>query len=223
MFLCSKTKCLQYSLPRHIAVIPDGNRRYMRKHSLNGMEHSKRALQNLMEWCLEMDIPELSLFAWSSENWSRPQQEIKTFMNNFNNALEQWIEKNQQDIRFFFVSSSPEKLNVAIRNNIDKLEALTKKNSKLHLYIYVSYGFTEDIKTLGMGNDFQSRSSVPSESSNPDVLIRTSGEKRLSNFCLWHLAYTELIFVDALFPTCNKKTWEKCMEIYSKRQRRNGK
>ena len=211
------------TVPKHMAVIPDGNRRFARLNKLKGVEHSKRSLENLLEWCINKNIGELSVFAWSSENWSRPQEEIDTFMDNFLVSLDEWLQKEQQNIRFIFVSSSPHRLNSDIRKKMYDLSLFTQENTKITLYIYVSYGFTEDICQADMCHDFKRQSVVPSWASNPDVLIRTSGEQRLSNFCLWHLTYTELIFVDTLFPACDETTWDMCLDIFSKRSRRHGK
>lgn len=208
--------------PSHIAIIPDGNRRWQKKTG-GSYQRSKDALQSLIEWCLEKGIKELSTFAWSSENWSRPQAEVTRAMDQFNTALDNWIETEQTDIAYYFVSSSPEKINIDLRNKMDKLNNITKKNKGLVVYLYLSYGFTEDVQQATGNVNFKIASVVPSFSTLPDLMIRTSGERRLSNFCLWHLRYTELLFIKPFFPDCDRPTWENCLVEYAQRKRRFGK
>ena len=95
-------------------------------------------------------------------------------------------------------------------------------SSKLKVYIYISYGFSEDIDRVVTGR-YKSDSVVPNDMSEPDLLIRTSGEQRLSNFCMWHLRYAELMFIRPLFPECDEEVWDSCLEDYSTRKRRYGK
>jgi len=174
-----------------------------------------------MKWCLTNNISELSVFAWSSENWSRPEVEISSAMQQFDKALDKWSVDEQKDIAFYFVSTSPEKLKLSTREKMLFCHTNTLKNSKLKVYIYISYGFSEDVG-LKQADSVRWTSVVPSDASEPDVLIRTSGEQRLSNFCMWHLRYTELIFINPFFPECDEEVWNGCVEEYMSRQRRFG-
>ena len=223
MFSClSEPETLTY--PKHIAIIPDGNRRYSKRlfqNSISGYKDSSLALERLMKWCLTNTISELSVFAWSSENWLRPEVEISSVMQQFDNTLDKWSVDKQEDIAFYFVSTSPEKLKPSIREKMLLCHTKTQQNSKLKVYIYISYGFSEDIEAKQDGS-FRSTSAVPEDASDPDMLIRTSGEQRLSNFCMWHLRYTELIFIKPLFPECDEEVWNACVEEYTSRQRHFG-
>lgn len=223
MLACFRETPVVY--PTHIAIIPDGNRRYSNRvfqDSMSGHQKSIDAMEGLINWCLQKNIPELSIFAWSSENWSRPPEQVEFAMTQFKLLLEQWIRREQTDIAFHFVSTSSEKLDSIIRQKMHDLNAITQNHSKLKCYIYVSYGFSEDVERAQLDN-FRETSAVPAAASDPDVLIRTSGEQRLSNFCMWHLRYAELIFIRPLFPDCDDEVWDDCMVEYSSRQRRYGK
>jgi len=222
MFSCFEKQKLKY--PAHVAVIPDGNRRYsqrMFRNTMSGHQKSTDTLHNLVNWCLNNKIAELSVFAWSSENWSRPQSEVSSAMRHFSDMLDKWLTSEQSKVSFHFVSTSPHKIDAAIRTKMNDLRMMTREHSDLKCYIYVSYGFIEDVERAQMG-DFRVSSAVPSHASDPDVLIRTSGEQRLSNFCMWHLRYTELIFVSALFPDCDDEVWDDCVVEFNARQRRFG-
>lgn len=212
-------------VPKHIAVIPDGNRRYSKRFFMNrvvGYKQSGESLQRLIDWSLAKGIRELSVFAWSSENWSRPQEEIAGAMEQFDKALDQWLVDEQQDISYIFISTTPGKLSSTLRIKMHNLQIQTSAATKLKVYIYMSYGFSEDVDHMTTGR-YKFDSVVPNDMSEPDVLIRTSGEQRLSNFCMWHLRYTELIFVRPLFPECDDTVWDECLEEYSTRKRRYGK
>ena len=209
------------SIPNHIAVIPDGNRRYSNRcfsNSISGYKQSGESLQCLLNWSLSKGIRELSIFAWSSENWSRPQEQVDGAMKQLDKALDRWLANTQCQIAYCFVSTSPEKINASILNKMHELQLQTATSNDLTVYLYVSYGFSEDVTQMVAGRE----SVVPSNMSEPDLLIRTSGEQRLSNFCMHHLRYTELMFIQTLFPECDKKTWDACLKDYSNRNRRYG-
>ena len=226
MFSCL-IKETSINIPKHIAVIPDGNRRYSRRlfmNSMSGYKDSSASLQRLIEWSLAKGIQELSVFAWSCENWSRPQEEIDGAMVQFDAALDQWLSDDQKQISFEFISSSIHKLSSTLRvkMHILKLQTIPTESTKLKVYIYISYGFSEDVDRMATGR-YKSDSAIPNDMSEPDLLIRTSGEQRLSNFCMWHLRYAELMFINPLFPECDEEVWDSCLEEYSRRKRRYGK
>lgn len=223
MFSCM-VKELPSVIPKHIAVIPDGNRRYSQRifrNNVSGYEQSGDSLQRLLNWSLDKCIQELSIFAWSSENWSRPKEEVEGAMEQLHKALDKWLCDEQEDIAYVFISTSPEKLSSVLRVKMHNLKTQTCENSKLKVYIYISYGFSEDVNK--MVDDYRTDSTIPSSMSEPDLLIRTSGERRLSNFCMWHLRYTELMFINPMFPDCDEEVWDSCIEEYSTRKRRYGK
>lgn len=215
------------TVPKHIAVIPDGNRRYSKRFFMNsaaGYKQSGESLQRLIDWSLAKGIQELSIFAWSSENWSRPQGEIDGVMQQFDAALDQWLSSEQKQVSFKFISSSAHKLLSTLRVKMHslKLQTIPTESTELKVYIYISYGFSEDVDRMASGQ-YKSDSVIPNDMSEPDLLIRTSGEQRLSNFCMWHLRYTELMFINPLFPECDDEVWDSCLEEYSTRKRRYGK
>lgn len=212
----------QSTIPKHLAIIPDGNRRWAEKNE-EGYEKSKQVVQETIQWSLDKGIGELSIFAWSSENWNRPLAEINRAMYQLESVIDEWLTNQQTDIAFYFVSSNKLRLNSTLREKMSALKTMTRQNNKLIVYIYVSYGFEEDVQQCAKNLSYKIASVVPSFASCPDLLIRTSGEKRLSNFCLWHLRYTELMFIKPLFPDCNSSVWDQCIEEYSSRKRRFGK
>ena len=207
------------TIPKHLALIPDGNRRWAEKNE-EGYEKSKQTLQETIQWSLDKGIRELSIFAWSSENWNRPLVEINQAMHQLEAVIDEWLTKEQTDIAFYFVSSDKQRLNSTLREKMYNLKTITGQNNKLIVYIYVSYGFAEDVQQCAENLSYKIESVIPTFATCPDLLIRTSGEKRLSNFCLWHLRYTELMFIKPLFPDCNSSLWDQCIEEYSSRKRR---
>lgn len=222
---CGMLGCFQKvsaTYPKHLAVIPDGNRRHAQRRGVSSHDQSGKALQGLVDWCLAHQIAELSVFAWSSENWSRSPEQVEAAMQQFEHVLDKWLASAQTDIAFYFVSTSPHKLSSTLREKMHTLTTVTREHTALKCYVYVSYGFSEDVLQTNIG-DFRASSAVPTHASDPDVLIRTSGEQRLSNFCMWHLRYAELIFIRPLFPDCDDEVWDECMEEYAQRKRRFGK
>lgn len=211
--------------PNHLAVIPDGNRRYSRRrygNTTRGYEDGVSSLQSLMKWCQRRGVRELSVYCWSSENWSRPPDEVEFCMAQLSRLLDEWVERPTVAVRYCFVSSSPEKIPVALYKKMQRVEEATKAESALVVYLYVSYGFREDAAAAAGPGGYGEHCAVPQTASAPDLLIRTSGECRISNFCMWHLAYTELMFIDTPFPRCTDRTWDWCVRQFSKRARRFG-
>ena len=190
--------------------------------SVSGYEQSGDSLQRLLNWSLTKGVQELSIFAWSSENWSRPKEEVDSVMEQLQKALDKWLCDEQEDIAYVFISTSLEKLPSVLRVKMHNLKMQTSENSKLTVYIYISYGFSEDVDRRATCR-YKSDSAIPNNMSEPDLLIRTSGEQRLSNFCMWHLRYTELMFINPMFPDCDEEVWDSCIDEFSTRKRRYGK
>lgn len=196
---------------KHLAIIPDGNRRYCKKNKLtNCAKQSKKTLIGLMKWCISKNVEELSVFAWSIENWKRPQPEVTYAMQQLQELLAELIETPDRQYTFTFISSDTSKIPNNIIHQIKTLESQQYQESKLNIYIYLSYGFNQDItRKITLKRD-------------PDLLIRTSGERRLSNFCMGNLSYTELLFIQPLFPECSNKIWDECLADFQNRDRRYG-
>jgi len=203
--------------PNHIAIIPDGNRRHaLSKYydKLMGYKFGGSLFTKVIQWASTSNVKELSLYAWSEENWSRPQKEINTMLNAVEKQLDIWNVAPIQNIRFHFVSTSSHKVPKNIRDKMKQLEETSKNNTGVMVYMYFSYGFNKEHQ--------QKDHFLPKTASHPDLLIRTGGQKRLSNFCMSQLIYTELCFVDDFFPSCNDTTWNHCVKEYNKRNRKYG-
>lgn len=229
------------SKPQHIAIVMDGNGRWAKKRFLPrfaGHKAGVTAVRRTVQLCLDNQINVLTLFAFSSENWLRPETEVNELMGLFLTILEKEIHKlNENQVRLKVigeVSRFSSKLQEAIRN----AEALTEHNSKLQLNIAANYGGRWDILqatkaiaaevkaeklqlndiTPKLFDSLLSTADVP----DPDLFIRTSGEKRISNFLLWQLSYSELYFSDVLWPDFDKQHFQAALDYYSERERRFG-
>lgn len=208
----------------HVVVIPDGNRRYNRVHNLIDYDKSLDALKTLIHWARNhSSVSELSLFCWSSENWKRSEEEIVVAMDYLLRFLKTIYENKDPLVLYECFSSSLDKLSVPIRDlmrdiNEEARRLSVESEKSLKVYLYISYGFHEETETMHRG--YLNSTILPH--SQPDLLIRTSGERRISNMCMWHLAYTELMFIDEFFPECTELTWNRCIENYKTRSRRFG-
>ena len=228
-------------LPQHIAVVMDGNGRWAEKrHMPRLIGHKKgiEATRRLVNLCGNHGIPYLTLFAFSTENWKRPQNEVEQLMGLMMDGLKKEVpslHRNSVVIRFVGNTQNfPEKMFDAIQS----AEELTANNSGMTLSICVDYGGRWDItqavnKALkeSLGNNQPTQLSESDISKHlamrdipdPDLFIRTSGEQRISNFLLWQLAYTELHFTPRLWPDFNKEDFDKALHDFSHRERRFGK
>ena len=228
-------------LPRHIAIIMDGNGRWARKRLLPryaGHKVGIEAVRRVIRLCGEHHIEALTLFAFSSENWRRPQQEVSFLMDLFVTALQQEVNNlhhNQVRLRVIGAREAfPQKL----QNLIAQAEILTANNTGLTLVIAANYGGHWDIvqatKNLAhrvkVGqlevheiNETLFRTQLClADLPEPDLFIRTGGEQRVSNFLLWQLAYTEMYFTDTLWPDFNKTHFIQALQSFAQRQRRFG-
>jgi len=227
--------------PRHIAIIMDGNGRWARKRFLPRVAGHKAgvdAVRKVVKSCVENKIEVLTLFAFSSENWRRPKQEISYLMDLFISALEREANKlHEQNIQLNIIgdrSAFDEKLQKQMR----MVEELTHKNSGLKLVIAANYGGQWDLcqATKQIAADvsagkllateitpelMQSYLSLPTFP-QPDLFIRTSGEQRISNFYLWQLAYTELYFSSLLWPDFDEEELTNALNFFAERERRFG-
>lgn len=230
------------NLPKHIAVVMDGNGRWAKKRFLPrfvGHKSGINATRDIVQACSDKGIPALTLFAFSSENWNRPKREVSMLMELFITSLQKEIDRlNENNVVIRFIgdlSAFSDKLQTLIAES----EAVTSGNQGLNLNIAVNYGGRWDITraTQQIAIDVASGKVSPhaidqdlvatymslSELPEPDLFIRTGGEQRISNFLLWQIAYTELYFTDTLWPDFNKSELEMALHAFSGRQRRFGK
>ena len=231
----SNTKLI---IPEHVAIIMDGNNRWTKKHKLKGFAgHEKGidSIQNAVDTAKLFNIKFLTLFSFSSENWSRPKKEVKFLMNLLRKYLSNKINKLMKDNVSIKMIGEKKKLPKDIVKKINNYQKLTQKNNGLNLIFALNYGSRNEIiiSVRKIINKFIKKKFIVNEKSissnlftknipDPDLLIRTSGEKRLSNFLLWQLAYTELVFLDVLWPDFKKKHFLEALNQYSKRVRRYG-
>ena len=225
-------------IPRHVAIIMDGNGRWANRRMLPRVAGHKRgveAVREVIKGCAEQGIEFLTLFAFSSENWRRPADEVSFLMQLFALAIEQEVAKlHQNEIRFKVVgdlSRFEPKLIELIRNS----ERMTAENRRCTLTIAANYGGRWDIATAvtkmleahpeyagGFEPDALSPFLAMSYAPEPDLFIRTGGEHRVSNFLLWQLAYTELYFTDLLWPDFDRDALAAAILSYQQRERRFG-
>ena len=228
-------------IPRHVAVIMDGNGRWAerrRRPRMIGHRAGARAVNICIDFCLQRGIQALTLFAFSSENWGRPQEEVGALMKLFMNALEREVEElHRRGVRVRFIGER-ERFSEAIRQRMTGAETVTAGNDRLHLSIAASYGGRWDIAQAAraLAKDVAAGRLAPdsidekalhartclAELPPPDLFIRTGGDLRISNFLLWQLAYTELWFTEALWPELDAAILQSALDDYAQRQRRFG-
>ena len=228
-------------IPRHLAVIMDGNGRWAqqrRRPRVIGHRAGTRAVNVCIDVCIEEGIEALTLFAFSSENWGRPDDEVGALMKLFMNALEREVaELHRREVRIRFIGDR-DRFNPQIRQRMDEAERLTRANARLHLTIAASYGGRQDIveAARSLARDVASGQLQPADIDErlfdsrvaladlppPDLFIRTGGEFRISNFLLWQLAYTELWFTETLWPELDAATLRRALQDYASRERRFG-
>ena len=228
--------------PQHVAIVMDGNGRWAASRGLLRVEGHRAGVDTVkttIQCCLKNSISVLSLFAFSSENWARPEAEVECLMDLFLQALEKEVcELSQQGVSLRFTGSR-EGLSVMLRERMLEAEQLTVSNNRLVLNVVINYGgrwdiiqAAKNISALVLSGDVPLEAideSLFAEHLNthglpdPDLFIRTSGEHRISNFFLWQLAYTELYFSEVSWPDFNAEEFEKALSSFRQRERRFGK
>lgn len=226
------------ALPRHIAIIMDGNGRWAKKRFLPRFAGHRRGVETVrdsVKYCLARGIEFLTLFAFSSENWRRPEEEVSLLMQLFVRALQQEVSKLDKNGVRLRVVGDLSRFDPELRSLIAESERKTQENSKLTLTIAANYGgrwdilqavnrmATERSEQSGKWTEddlapFLSMSYAP----EPDLFIRTGGEERVSNFLLWQLAYSEFYFTDTLWPEFDASAFDAAIASYQKRERRFG-
>lgn len=222
-------------IPQHIAIIMDGNGRWAKKRFLPRiMGHKKglEILEELIAHCSKLGVRYLTLFAFSTENWRRPSEEVNFLMGLFLQALQKQVTRlHENNIRLKIIGSR-ERLQQEIVEYIEKAETLTANNTGLTLTIAADYGGRWDIlqavnTLIKQGKtEISEQDLIPElmlgQAPEPDLFIRTGGEIRISNFLLWQLAYTELYFTPTLFPDFNAAELDKAIVSFQERERRFG-
>ena len=229
-------------LPSHVAVIMDGNGRWAKKRLLNrikGHEKGSESVRTIVRACREIGIPYLTLYAFSTENWQRPQSEVVALMTLLKKFLEsEKKEMLDNNIRLYAIGQI-ERLPENVRKTLHNVMALTKNNNGMTLNLALSYGGRAEIikmvkeiaikaKEGRMGPDsitpeIISEHLYTHQMPDPDLLIRTSGEMRISNFLLWQIAYSEIYITDTLWPDFGKDEFVRILKDYQQRERRFGK
>lgn len=225
-------------VPKHIAVIMDGNGRWARKRFLPRIAGHKRgvdAVRQLVKSCMELNVAYLTLFAFSSENWRRPMEEVSFLMGLFMEALKREVVKLHQNNIKLVIIGDRSRFDAALVAEIEASEQLTAANTGLTLTIAANYGGRWDMLQAmnqmqlshpELVGDFSEEHLTPylamSYAPEPDLFIRTGGEKRISNFLLWQLAYTELYFTDTLWPDFDEAAFKLAVQSYQQRERRFG-
>jgi undecaprenyl diphosphate synthase len=226
------------AVPRHIAIIMDGNGRWARRRHLPrvaGHRKGAEAVRATVRGCAQRGVEYLTLFAFSSENWRRPAEEVSFLMDLFVSALEQEVAKLHENGIRFRVIGALQRFEPRIQELIAKAEALTRDNTRLTLTVAANYGGRWDIMQAFMrmlaerpasaqpfSEQELSRHFAMAYAPEPDLFIRTGGEQRISNFLLWQLAYTELYFTDTLWPDFDAHALDLAIQSYQRRERRFG-
>ncbi|MBR3603282.1 MAG: isoprenyl transferase [Elusimicrobiaceae bacterium] len=221
--------------PKHVAIIMDGNGRWAAMRNLPrsaGHKEGAQSVRRIIESAPELGIKFITLYAFSTENWSRPKEEIDALMDLLEKTLDEYQKSAEKKNLRIWVSGEREPLPVRILQKIDKLVQSTAHHTGLTVNLALNYGAQQEIthavnKLLADGkkqisiqdiSDHLYQPQLPA----PELIIRTSGEQRLSNFLLWQAAYSEFYFTSVLWPDFNKEQLQKALQEYQRRQRRFG-
>ncbi|MBS6276438.1 MULTISPECIES: isoprenyl transferase [Anaerostipes] len=228
-------------VPEHVAIILDGNGRWAKKRFLpRNMGHAQgsKTVERIIEDAFDMGIKYLTVYAFSTENWRRPKDEVDALMKLLRDYLKTCIKRANKNNMRVRVIGDVTGLSEDLREKIEQLEEASKGNTGINFTIALNYGSRDEmiramkkmagdllagtLKKEDITEDafagYLDTKGIP----EPDLMIRTSGEQRLSNFMLWQLAYTEFYFTDVLWPDFNKKELKKAVEYYNGRERRFG-
>jgi len=223
-------------VPRHVAIIMDGNGRWAQRRRLPriaGHRRGAEAVRATVRACAERGIQYLTLFAFSSENWRRPAEEVALLMKLFKSALQNEVDKLHANGVRLRVVGDTSRFDPKLRKLIERGEELTARNTSLTLTIAANYGgrwdmlqamnrLIKDNPSAEIEESLLARYLAMSYAPEPDLFIRTGGEQRISNFLLWQLAYTELYFTDSLWPDFDGAALDRAIASYRGRERRFG-
>lgn len=218
-------------IPVHVSIIMDGNGRWARekgRERIYGHQNGVQSVRACIEESGRKGVKYLSLFAFSEENWERPQEEVKALMEMMVKAIRDESAKLIKNKIRFLVLGNKERLSATLRKEIASLEEASAKDYESTLIIFLSYSGKWDISQAAVrmaqaGDTDIEKYLVTSGIPDPDLIIRTSGEQRLSNYLLWQAAYSELYFTSTLWPDFREAEFDKALEEYAKRDRRYGK
>lgn len=224
------------ALPKHVAIIMDGNGRWAKRRGLPrifGHYKGAEVAEDIAKFCIELGIKHLTLFSFSTENWKRPEEEVKALFKLLRDYLRaKEGELMEAGIRLRFIGRR-DRIDGETLKVMEEVEGKTQRNKKLFLNLAVDYGGKDEIlravnrairlglKEVGEEEFTKLLDLYPSP--EPDLLIRTGGERRISNFLLWHLAYTELYFTQTCWPDFNREEFLLALEDFKRRKRKFGK
>ena len=226
-------------VPRHVAIILDGNGRWAKKRMLPRNAGHAAGSKNVEKICAaawDMGIEYVTMYAFSTENWSRPKEEVDALMKLLHSYLKDCLKTSKKNNMQVRVIGDISKLDKDLQERIIELERVSSENTGLHFQVALNYGSRDEIKRsiISIANEVKEGSLLPEDITediisshldtsgipDPDLMIRTSGEQRLSNYLLWQLAYAEFYFTDVLWPDFSKKDLQKAVEFYQSRDRR---
>lgn len=226
---------MSVQIPQHIAIIMDGNGRWAKSRHLPrlaGHREGANAVKRTIEAAHKLGIKYITLYAFSTENWSRPQEEINGLMDLLSKTLDTYTHEAQTKNYRLLVSGSRDKLPSSVLEKIDRAVAATAKNTGLTVNLALNYGARQEIvhavnQLLAEGKKEISVADISAHLyqphiPDPELIIRTSGEERLSNFLLWQAAYSEFYFTPVLWPDFNAEELQKALDAYAARTRRFG-
>ena len=226
---------MKINIPNHVAIIPDGNRRWAKEKGLNTFVGHKKGFEGLIKIAKKarkLGIKVFTVWAFSTENWKRSKEEIDYLMKLYETMLDKYLaEALKDEVRIIHLGRK-DRINENLKNKIIKVEEETKKFNKHYLCIALDYGGRDEIIRAIEGkqkleinennfNQLLDTKDLPYP--NPDLIIRTGGEQRLSGFLLWQSQYSELVFIEKYLPDYNNVDFENTIKEFSKRQRRFGK
>lgn len=233
---------LNSNLPNHIAIIMDGNGRWAKKigkQRIFGHENGAKSVKECISGALDLGIKNLTLYVFSMENWERPKFEVNALMKLLVSSLENECDSlNKNNIKITAIGDI-NSLTSNTRKKLNEVISKTSKNNKLNLNLAISYGSRQELVNAIKIISYKVKNNIISEEKideniinehlytrnlpNVDLLIRTGGEKRVSNFLLWQIAYAEMYFTDILWPDFKKEDFLHALQDYQKRERRFGK
>ena len=227
--------------PAHIAIIMDGNRRWAVEHGLEkklGHKKGEEVLENIVRYCNKIGLEYLTVYAFSTENWKRAKEEVEYLMFLLNAALDKFIKKMDSDVKIEVIGRR-DNLNPKLLKKIEEIEEKTKNNKGLNYMIAFNYGGRDEltratqkiaarvksgeINIEDIDEELISNSLDTAGKKDPDLVVRTSGELRTSNYLPWQITYSEFLFMDKYWPDFTEEDIDFCIKEYSSRKRRRGK
>jgi undecaprenyl diphosphate synthase len=236
------TQINRAKLPQHVAVIMDGNGRWAKQRGLPRIEGHRRgatALKEILRYCKDLGVKTLTAYAFSTENWSRPTGEVNFLMNLFERLLQKELKEMEEELVCINFIGDLTPLPTSLQQEMRRSMERTKNNQGVFFNVAINYGSRHEminackaiahkvqqgeLSAEAIDDQTISKHLYTSASPDPDLLIRTSGEMRLSNFMLWQLAYTEIYVTDTLWPDFNSQQFDRAILSYQQRDRRFGK